>query len=192
MAQVVLNSRHPTVFFSDEEHLGVKEYAELILAKKKSRGDLIDRITSEMGEVAVDVLLEKLNLDRQWMRGRFHYDFKNKSGNVRLEVKTRKRYCHNFDDLDVRLDFWEYDNATEATHIVPVVYEPMDVGAQIITPGVLELDKFLAGIRKHKNQIPITRSLKHGCFRAPWGVVFKNSEDFGFTAWEDFIEEFKK
>ncbi|MEK6860541.1 MAG: hypothetical protein AABY07_01090 [Nanoarchaeota archaeon] len=191
MAQVNLGQRFPFVYFSDEEHLAIKEYVELILAKKKHKGELIDRITSEMGESAVDLLLEKLNLDRMWMRGRFHFDFCNRDCSIRLEVKTRKRYCNNFDDLDVRLDFWEYEAATEATHIVPVVYDPLDEGAKIITPGVLSLDNYVNGIRKYKDIIPKTRALKHGCFRVPWKIVFEHPSDFGYFTWDEFKDRFK-
>lgn len=192
MAKVLVNAKYPTIFFNAAEHLSIKDYAELILAKKKSKGDIIDRITSEMGEIAVDSLLEKLNLDRQWMRGRFHYDFKNKSGSIRLEVKTRKMYVPIFDDLDVRLDSWEYNNATESTHIVPVVYDPDTDGARIITPGVLGFESFLEGITKHKSEIPHDFKLKYPCHRTTWGIVFKYPEDFGFVPWDEFIPEFKK
>jgi hypothetical protein len=154
LANVILTEKYPTIHFAAEEFSYFQDLAKLIIAKKKGKRDLFDRTTAEMGEAAIDLLLEKLDLNRVWMRGKIHYDFANLDYSIRLEVKTRKKYLPVLEELDVRLDETDFDNAKDSTHFVPVVFNNLEEGYEVITPGIFLLKSYFAGIEKHKSEIP--------------------------------------
>ncbi len=189
MAKINLTGKYPTVTYVPEELISPREFTEVKEIKKGTFSTLVDGTSSELGEGAVDLLLEKYNAHRKWMRGQFHYDFTNADESVRLEVKTRKKYLNIIEQLDVRLDEKEYKHATESTHFVPVIYDAQET--RVILPGVFNLTQYISGIEKHKEIIPKDAKLRLPSYRVPWYIVFLYPNDFGFLEWEKFIPLFK-
>ena len=187
MASLDLKGKFPTVTFSKGEQTYFRESAEIIISKKRGNANVSERAMSEMGEAAVNAIMENLDMDRFWSKGRFHYDFSNRVGSQRLEVKTRKRYEPDINDLDVRLDAKEQRAATESTHLVPVIYEEEKGIYTVTSPGVIDTAKFIhcSGIL-HKDKTPFDFRLKMPCLRSLWKVVFQYKKDFGYQTWKDY------
>jgi hypothetical protein len=190
LPKAITKGGYPAVYFNEEDTSFFQDYVRAILNKKREKGRFNDRVSAEMGESAVDFLLEKWNKTRLWGRGRLHFDFCNVNGTIKLEVKTRKYYTPTFEDLDVRLDYKEFENAQESTHIVPVVYEELGVGSNIISPGAFLLVDFIAGCGRFKKKVPPTYSLREPCYRTTWELVFTHPKEFGFKPWDEFVKEF--
>lgn len=172
---------------------GEREYFEgftaLILAKKRARTNRnCDRVSAEMGEAAIDSILEYKNINRFWSRGQFHYDFSNLNRTLKAEVKTRKFYTENFEDLDVRIDYKEYDNAKEANFFIPVVYEITVKGTSVISAGAFDTERFISGCKRYTSRTPKAYHLKDPCFRVEWKTVFQYPKDYGYHKWEEFLK----
>jgi hypothetical protein len=186
LGQILNKYGFPTVAYKWGEKTFFDGYVDTILAKKRVKGRIEDRIASELAEASVDFLMESLSMDRFWSRGKIHYDFSNKDGSVRLEVKTRKKYLDNVLELDVRLDNRDLKNGKEATHFVPTVYWEDGSWHYTMMPGVLDFNKFIDGCEIHKEIIPKDWKLKFPCTRSPWSIVLDHPKDFGYTTWENF------
>ena len=185
----------PAVDFNKGEEESTKSFVRVILKKKRRKGRINDRVSSEMGEQTVDILLESFDATRKWMRGPIHYDFTNFTETVKLEIKTRKFYA-NFPDwteLDVRLDKSELEKAHEGTHLIPLIHKRFNNGrSTIISPGVFSMQGFIEGVEADIGKVPKTYTLKKPCIRTIWRLVLEDPIKYDFMEWEDFIERIFK